>query len=210
MTLGEKIKLRRKELGFTQVKLGQLVHKSSQVVSNWERGYTTAMSPEDLQNIAKALNIKASELIDTSTQPPVQPLPPKDKGVRIPVLGRVVAGIPIEAIEEIIDWEEIPQKMASTGKFFALRVCGHSMEPKILEGDVVIVRQQDDVDNGDIAIVLVNGDEATVKRIKKQAEGITLIATNISVYEPHFYSNQEIRDLPVRVIGKVVELRRKL
>lgn len=84
------------------------------------------------------------------------------------------------------------------------------MEPKILEGDVVIVRQQDDVDNGDIAIVLVNGDEATVKRIKKQAEGITLIATNISVYEPHFYSNQEIRVLPVRVIGKVVELRRKL
>lgn len=137
-------------------------------------------------------------------------LQPRDKGVRIPVLGRVVAGIPIEAIEEIIDWEEIPQKLAASGKFFALRVCGHSMEPKILEGDVVIVRQQDDVDNGDIAIVLVNGDEATVKRIKKQAEGITLIATNISVYEPHFYSNQEIRVLPVRVIGKVVELRRKL
>lgn len=137
-------------------------------------------------------------------------LQPRDKGVRIPVLGRVVAGIPIEAIEEIIDWEEIPQKMAATGKFFALRVCGHSMEPTILEGDVVIVRQQEDVDSGDIAIVLVNGDEATVKRVKKQKDGITLIATNTSVYEPHFYSNQEIHDLPVRVVGKVEELRRKM
>lgn len=84
------------------------------------------------------------------------------------------------------------------------------MEPRILEGDIVIVRQQEDVDSGDIAIVLVNGDEATVKRVKKQAEGITLIATNTSVYEPHFYSNQEIRDLPVRILGKVVELRGKL
>ena len=84
------------------------------------------------------------------------------------------------------------------------------MEPRILEGDVVIVRQQEDVDSGDIAIVLVNGDEATVNRVKKQEEGITLIATNTSVYEPHFYSNQEIRDLPVRILGKVVELRGKV
>ena len=133
-----------------------------------------------------------------------------EHGVRIPVLGRVVAGIPIEAIEEIIDWEEIPQRMAASGKFFALRVCGHSMEPGIMEGDIVIVRQQEDVDNYDTAIVLVNGDEATVKRVKKQKEGITLIATNTSVYEPHFYSNQEIHDLPVKILGKVVEMRRKM
>lgn len=66
------------------------------------------------------------------------------------------------------------------------------------------------MDSGDIAIVMVNGDEATVKRVKKQEDGITLIATNTSVYEPHFYSNQEIRDLPVRILGKVVELRGKL
>lgn len=99
---------------------------------------------------------------------------------------------------------------STSGKFFALRVCGHSMEPRILEGDVVIVRQQEDVDSGDIAIVMVNGDEATVKRVKKQEDGITLIATNTSVYEPHFYSNQEIRDFPVRILGKVVELRGKV
>lgn len=166
----------------------------------------------------KSVPVYSKETLDKSIacarqlieEDPLQPPEPKEKGIRIPVLGRVVAGIPVEAIEEIIDWEEIPQKLASTGKFFALRVCGHSMEPRILEGDVVIVRQQEDVESGDIAIVLVNGDEATVKRVKKQEDGITLIATNTSVYEPHFYSNQEIRDLPVRILGKVVELRGKM
>ena len=74
MTLGERIKLRRKELGLTQVQLGEMVHKSYQVVSNWERGYTTAMSPEDLQNIAQALNVNISELMDNPApaQPPAQ------------------------------------------------------------------------------------------------------------------------------------------
>lgn len=131
------------------------------------------------------------------------------KGVRIPVLGRVVAGIPIEAVEEILDYEEITPELAATGEFFALKIRGHSMEPRMMEGDVVIVRKQEDVESGDVAIVLVNGNEATVKRVKKQEEGITLIATNTSVYEPHFYSNKEIKNLPVQILGKVVELRGK-
>lgn len=131
------------------------------------------------------------------------------KGVQIPVLGRVVAGVPLEAVEEILDYEEITPELAATGEFFALQIRGRSMEPRMLEGDVVIVRKQDDVESGDIAIVLVNSDEATVKKIKKMSTGITLIATNISVYEPHFYSNEEIEALPVQILGKVVELRGK-
>lgn len=171
---------------------------------------------DKIEMMATFFGVSKADLVEPHTathspaKPPAPSQQPRDKGIRIPVLGRVVAGIPIEAIEEIIDWEEIPQKLAASGKFFALRVCGHSMEPRILEGDVVIVRQQEDVDSGDIAIVMVNGDEATVKRVKKQEDGITLIATNTSVYEPHFYSNQEIRDLPVRILGKVVELRGKV
>lgn len=171
---------------------------------------------DKIEMMATFFGVSKADLVEPHTathspaKPPAPSQQPRDKGIRIPVLGRVVAGIPIEAIEEVIDWEEIPQRLAASGKFFALRVCGHSMEPRILEGDVVIVRQQEDVDSGDIAIVMVNGDEATVKRVKKQEDGITLIATNTSVYEPHFYSNQEIRDLPVRILGKVVELRGKL
>lgn len=133
----------------------------------------------------------------------------KSKGVRIPVLGNVAAGVPIEAIQEILDYEEITPELAKTGEFFALKIHGASMEPRMVEGDVVIVKRQDDVDSGDIAIVLVNGNDATVKRIRKQASGITLIATNTSVYEPHYYSNEEIANLPVKILGRVVELRAK-
>lgn len=130
------------------------------------------------------------------------------KGVQIPVLGYVIAGVPISATEDILGYEEIPKKLADTGDFFALRIKGASMEPQFFEGDVVIVRQQSDVDDNDIAIVLVNGDEATVKQIKKSDAGITLIGFNVSVYPPHFYSNNDIESLPVSIIGKVIQVRR--
>ena len=123
-------------------------------------------------------------------------------------MGTVQAGLPSTAVENIIDYEEIDEALASTGEFFALQVRGDSMEPKFSQGDVVIVRKQDDADSGDIVVALVNGDEATIKRLKKRPEGILLIANN-PTYEPMFFSNREIRELPVRVIGKVVELRAK-
>lgn len=204
----------RKARGYSQQDVASLIGVGRTTYLKYENGDNRPT--RKLNELARLFNVSTDYLLgltDTPTESLTQPLSQslsKERGVRIPVLGRVVAGIPIEAIEEVIDWEEIPQKMAATGKFFALRVCGHSMEPTILEGDVVIVRQQEDVDSGDIAIVLVNGDEATVKRVKKQKDGITLIATNTSVYEPHFYSNWEIHDLPVRVVGKVEELRRKM
>lgn len=79
----------------------------------------------------------------------------------------------------------------------------------MMEGDVVIVRRQDDVDSGDIAIVLVNGNDATVKEVKESPAGITLIGHNAAIYTPQFYSNKEIQNMPVQIIGKVVEMRRK-
>ena len=129
------------------------------------------------------------------------------KGTHIPVLGRVAAGIPIEAITDIDDWEEIPESMAKSGEYFALRIKGESMSPKLQPGDIVIVKKQNDVDTGDTAIVLVNGNDATVKQIKKTETGIMLVGLNVEVYQPHFYSNKEIEELPVKIIGKVVESR---
>ena len=129
------------------------------------------------------------------------------KGTRIPVLGRVAAGIPIEAITDIDDWEEIPESMAKSGEYFALRIKGESMSPKLQPGDIVIVKKQNDVDTGDTAIVLLNGNDATVKQIKKTETGIMLVGLNVEVYQPHFYSNKEIEELPVKIIGKVVESR---
>ena len=90
----------------------------------------------------------------------------KRKGIPINVLGRVAAGIPIESVEEIIDTEEITEELAATGDFFGLQIKGDSMEPRITEGDVVIVRQQEDAESGETVIVLINGEDATCKRLK--------------------------------------------
>lgn len=128
--------------------------------------------------------------------------------IKIPVLGRVAAGIPIEAIEEIIDTEEISEDLAKTGEFFCLQIHGDSMEPRFTEGDVVIVRRQDDAESGDIVIATVNGDEATCKRLRKFRDGIELVSTNLS-YKPMFFTNKEILEKPVKILGKVVELRAK-
>ncbi len=130
------------------------------------------------------------------------------KGIKIPVLGRVPAGVPIEAVEDIIDYEEIPVEMAKDGEFFGLQIKGDSMEPRICEGDVVIVRKQDDAESGDLVIAMINGDEATCKRLMKYSDGIRLMPSN-PTYEPLYFSNKEIEEKPVKIIGRVVENRQK-
>lgn len=131
-----------------------------------------------------------------------------EKGMKIPVLGEVAAGTPIFAEENYIGSEEISEELASTGEFFGLRIHGDSMSPRISDGDIVIVRQQDDAESGDIVIVLINGDSATCKKLLKTTEGIFLQSFNPS-YEPIKFSNKDIIEKPVRIIGKVVENRQK-
>lgn len=128
--------------------------------------------------------------------------------VRVPVYGRVAAGIPTEAITDITDYEEIDAAMAANGEYIALTIHGHSMEPRFTEGDVVIVRKQPDIEDGQIAVVMINGDDATIKRVRKTGDGIMLLPTN-PAYEPIYYTKKQIRELPVKIIGKVVELRAK-
>lgn len=130
------------------------------------------------------------------------------KSLKIPVLGSVRAGLPMEAVENILDYEEISEEMARQGDFFALQIKGDSMEPRIKEGDVVIVRKQPDVESGEIAIVLVNGDEATIKKVQKFTGGINLVPSN-PTYDVQTFDNHKIESLPVKILGKVVELRAK-
>lgn len=136
-----------------------------------------------------------------------------DSALRIPVYGNIAAGIPIDAIvdydpDNAEDWEEISEEMRRNGQHIALRIKGDSMEPRMRTGDVVIVRVQPEIDDGDIAVVRINGDEATCKKIKKTPEGLWLISTNPN-YDPMFFSPKDIEELPVVIIGKVVELRAK-
>lgn len=212
-SVGVLIRDRRIELRITQKEVADFVGVSEATVSRWESGHIDNMRRDRIAALSKILRLSPLDIMgignnDLSFSPPPAS-PSKEKTIRIPILGRVAAGNPIGAIEEIIGWEEIPKKLAAGSTCFALRVCGRSMEPRILAGDIVIIRQQPDVDSGDIAVVLVGGEEATVKRVKKQKDGIILVATNTTVYEPHFYSNQEIKNLPIQILGKVVEVRYK-
>ena len=126
----------------------------------------------------------------------------------IPVVGDVAAGLPIEAIEDILDYEQIDVKLLDSADYFGLRIKGKSMEPRIKEGDVVIVRVQPDVESGEVAIVKVNGDSATCKILKKYADMLVLLPLN-PTFEPQEYTKEDVKTLPVQVIGKVVELRGK-
>lgn len=173
--------------------------------TSWETGVNYPRI-DKIEMMADYFHIEKSDLIEDKTDKPSSPT----KGIRIPVLGKVAAGIPIEAITDIEDWEEIPQSMAKTGEYFALKIAGKSMEPRMMDGDVVIVRRQPDVDSGDIAVVLVNGNDATVKQISKSDAGLTLIGWNPSVYIPKTYNKKECKELPVSILGKVVEIRGKL
>lgn len=133
------------------------------------------------------------------------------KGVKIPVLGSIPAGIALEAIEDILDYEEISEEQARTGEFFALKVKGESMEPTIHDGDVIIFRKQEDADSGKICVVMINGNDATLKEIKKEPNGLWVLPHNPnSEFKPTFYSNEDVEKIPVRILGVAVEIRRSL
>ena len=177
-----RLKELREKAGYSQQGFANAIGVKQSTVGNWEAG---AREPkfEVMERLADFFGVSVDYLLGRDT---VQNntytenlKSSKDGSKWIPVLGTVVAGIPLEAVEDIIDYEEISPQMAAQGDFFALQIKGDSMEPKISNGDVVIVR-----------------------------EGIMLIPNN-PAYEPMYYSNAEIESLPVRVIGKVVELRAK-
>lgn len=196
----------RKKAGLTQKELAEKSGISYSYITKLENGFQTNPTYEILEALGEVLKAPVGAMYDFSD---VVDIEHKIKGVQIPVLGYVRAGIPIDAVEDILDYEEITPAMAATGDYFGLRVKGDSMEPKISEGDVVIVREQPDVESGEIAIVLINGDDATVKRLVKYDNGsIALVALN-PAYHPIIFTPEQIDELPVRVIGKVVELRAK-
>lgn len=206
MSFGTKLKNCRKNMSLSQKELGLKIGVAESTVSLYESNKRFP-DTETLKKISALFNVSIDYLLgNTPTKTPTQKT--AGHGVRIPVLGRVVAGIPIEATQEILGYEEITPDLAKTGEFFALQVKGDSMLPKLEEGDIVIVKCQEDVETGDIAIVLVNGDEATIKQVKKVDGGIMLYGFNSDVYAPHFYSNQQIEALPVQILGKVIESRR--
>lgn len=201
-TMAKNIRYYMNKHSVSQTELCNTLGLKMPTFSDWVNAKTYPRI-DKIELMANYFGISKSDLVEERTAATAN-----KRGITINVLGRVAAGIPIEAIENIIDTEEITEALARTGTFFGLKVKGNSMEPRILDGDVVIVRQQPDAESGDIVIVTVNGDDATCKRLRKYRDGIELISNNPS-YEPMYYSNEDIENKPIRIIGKVVELRGK-
>lgn len=179
-----------------------IIARTLNVSEAWLMGYDVDMdrewfpdSKEDLTNIT----IDNARYIETTT-----------KTVKIPILGKVPAGVPIEAIEDIIGYEEISASMLRGGNnYFSLKIDGDSMYPDYKTGDILIIKQQNDCNSGDDCIVMVNGDDATFKRVIKQEKSIILKPLNNN-YEPYYFDEYEILTKPVKIVGVAVEVRRKL
>lgn len=205
----ENIRTLRKKHGLTQAALAQMLHVHQTAVSQWEKG-RTAPDIEQMKELSNIFNVPMECIADMQSvhSYSVKSTGVQRRGIKIPVLGNVAAGIPLEAITDIEDYEEISEEMAASGEYVALKIHGDSMEPRMLDGDVVVVRVQETIESGETAIVMINGDEATCKRVKITPDGLMLIANNPD-YEPMFYTKKQVEELPVRIFGKVVELRAK-
>lgn len=129
--------------------------------------------------------------------------------VDIPLLGSIKAGYDYLAQENRIGTVKVETSLVEDGSdFFALKVKGDSMSPIFIEGDIVIVKKQNDCENNEIAIVIVNGDEGTIKKVRKTEQGIILQPLN-PAYAPLIFTNQEIEEMPITIVGIVKQLKRE-
>lgn len=202
MSKGKRIKELREKYDLTQEQLAQKLETTKQTIFKYENGIVTNIPSDKVEKMASIFNVSPSYILGWDDII-------AEKPNRIKVYGSVPAGIPIEAVEDVCDWEDVPMDWVATGdKFIGLKVKGNSMYPKYIDGDTVIVKLQPDCESGQDAVVYVNGYDATLKKVIKQQDGIMLQPIN-SDYEPKKYDyNDEI--FPVSILGVVVELRRKM
>ena len=213
--LVSKIKFLCNLQGISVPKLEERLGFGAGTISKWKK---SSPSVDNLQKVAEYFHLTLDDLLHVNTFKTVpdyeainrsKTLDSVMKSVRVPVLGNVPAGIPLEAITDIIDYEEISPALAACGEYSALRIKGDSMAPRICDGDVVIVKKESMVDSGDVAIVLVNGNEATCKEVQFSKAGLTLVGCNVAVFSPMFFTKEDVENLPVKIIGRVVEARIK-
>lgn len=195
---GDKIREARKSAGLTQRQLADKVNVSNTSISNWEKNLSRP-DPDTIQHLCWALNVQPNYFFaveDSQVLPAnIIPMPEMRK---IPLLGTIACGEPILAEENIEEYVKIPKDMAGD---FALRCKGDSMiNARIFDGDIVYIRQQDTVENGEIAAVLIDN-EATLKRVRLFDDHISLEPEN-PMYKPLVYWNEEMNN--VRILGKAV------
>lgn len=214
MYIGEIIKDYRINNGLSQRAFASRTSLSPSYINTLEKVYNPkngkpySVTTDVATEIAKAMNVSIEELLSKINGAQEFTTSGSNSAV-VFIYGTIPAGIPMECIEDIIDTEEISSDMLRGGKqYFGLRVKGNSMEPDYLDGDTLILERTDDCESGDDCVVMVNGDDGTFKRVFKNENGIRLQPLN-SEYAPMVFTNEQIENLPVKVIGIVEEIRRK-
>ena len=215
--MGEYISTLQKQRSLSLRDLGKLCDLSHTHIDSIIKGYDprtgkrVRISNDTISKLAAGLGIDETFLFNLSIGKDLrssEEFTPSKKGIRIPVLGRIPAGVPIEMVSDVEEWEDIPLDMAARGNFFGLRVVGDSMSPEYLNDDIIIVRSQPDAETGDDVVVTVNGDDATFKRINISENGVILKPIN-PAYDPYFFTMEDVAALPITILGVAEELRRK-
>lgn len=193
---GAKLKNYRKEKNLTQKALGEKVGVAHNTISSYENG-TNEPEQDILFKLADALDVSINDFFPMPTN-----LVKLKQTKLIPVIGTIACGSPIFAEQNVIDTVAFPVELLPSGEVFFLKAHGDSMEPDIKNGSYVMIRKQEDVENGEIAAVLLNGDEdSTLKRVRKMGSTILLEAIN-DEYEPYLVNEEN----PARIIGKAVKV----
>ena len=199
--IGTKIKKFRESRNMTQDELAELLDTTRQSISRYENGERKA-NQDLLFELASIFKVSLDDFFPVRNlydQTNIIKVTPENM-VAIPVIGTIACGDPILADENIIGYRYLLKDRLPKGQTFYLTAKGDSMEPKIPDGSDVLIRMQDDVEDGEIAAVLVNGDsEATLKRVKKQGDIVMLVAEN-NAYAPYIVTEHN----PARILGKAV------
>lgn len=212
--IGQYLKELREAKGLSTREVYNLVDVSNSYLSLVENGHRRP-SAIVLKKLASVYNVDYLDLYVKAGYADLAEYEKKPKTdalgnpvVSIPILGTVKAGYDYLAQENWIGAVDVDKKLADGNELFALKVHGDSMSPVLIEDDIVIIKKQDDFENGDIVVAIVNGDEATIKKGKKNENSILLQPLNPS-YEPLIFTYDEMESIPVKIIGIVKQLKRE-
>jgi repressor LexA len=203
---GERLTKLRNDFNYTLEDVSKKTGISTRLLKRYEKGIVEKMKQSTISILADLYNVNPVWLMGLDTHMKVIPLNNIEK-IKIPLLGKVKAGYNYLVQENIIGYESI-DNVSDKENYYALQITGDSMEPLFSNGDIAIVHKQDDFESGNTCIVLINGDEATVKKVVRMEDGIDLIAMN-PYYPVRHFSSEDMKKIPVKIIGKVVEARKR-
>ena len=204
----KKLKDIRQKRNLTITELAEKIHVSPAAISQYE-SQKRQPTLDIVKELADVLGTTTDNLMGRESSN-VEPININKNLVKIPIYGKIPAGVPMEMVDEsyVDDYIEMDSKqLRGSSTYFGLKVKGNSMFPEFRNGDIVIFRQQSHCENGDFCAVSINHTECTFKKVLKKESGITLMPLNPD-YDPMFFTKKEIINLPITILGVVKEVRR--